>query len=189
MSYDPSRAWDPVARLVNINRNVVTNYSGFVQALSEILENGYWREFLVRGSGEIKSFERFEDFLEWCECPAEELKAVLRVHGDEALLARVYAELGGKLAGPGRPAGKVSDTKNKETKPDATYVVARLNRDRPDLAEKVMAGDISPNAAAVEAGFRKRYIRVPEGDPAGAVRKLLNFYSYGELIRELEEMV
>jgi hypothetical protein len=36
------------------------------------------------------------------------------------------------------------------------YILARLNRDRPDLAAKVIAGEMSANAAAIEAGFRKR---------------------------------
>ena len=190
MSYDPSKAWDPVARLVNINRNVVSNYSGFVQALSEILEHGYWREFLVRGSGEIKSFQRFEDFLTWCECPADELKAVLRVHGDEPLLAQVLAELGGDLAQHGEIGGghasRVSDTNSGSKKPDATYILARLRRDHPELAEKVLAGELTANAAAILAGFRKRYIRVPAGDPAGAVSKLLTEYTRDELTRELQ---
>lgn len=186
MSYDPSKAWDPVARLVNINRNVVSNYSGFVQALSEILEHGYWREFLVRGSGEIKSFERFEDFLTWCECPADELKAVLRVHGDEPLLAQVLAELGGELAPVGRPEKNGCDTTISDRQRDATYILARLRRDHPELAEKVLAGELTANAAAILAGFRKRYIRVPAGDPAGAVSKLLTEYTRDELTRELQ---
>ena len=38
----------------------------------------------------------------------------------------------------------------------ATYTLARLDRDRPDLAEKVRSGELSANAAAVEAGFRRR---------------------------------
>jgi hypothetical protein len=36
------------------------------------------------------------------------------------------------------------------------YTLARLNRDRPDLAARVRAGELSANAAAIEAGFRKK---------------------------------
>jgi hypothetical protein len=39
------------------------------------------------------------------------------------------------------------------------YDLARLKRDRPDLAEKVIAGELSANAAAIEAGFRKKPTR------------------------------
>ena len=36
------------------------------------------------------------------------------------------------------------------------YTVSRLKRDRPDLFEKVVAGELSANKAAIEAGFRRK---------------------------------
>ena len=36
------------------------------------------------------------------------------------------------------------------------YTLARLDRDRPDLLERVKSGELSAHAAAIEAGFRKR---------------------------------
>lgn len=36
------------------------------------------------------------------------------------------------------------------------YTLARLDRDKPELADRVRAGEISANAAAIEAGFRKK---------------------------------
>jgi hypothetical protein len=38
----------------------------------------------------------------------------------------------------------------------ATYTLARLRRDRPDLAAQVEAGELSAHAAAIEAGFRRK---------------------------------
>jgi hypothetical protein len=35
------------------------------------------------------------------------------------------------------------------------YTIARLYRDNPDLAAKVRSGELSANAAAIQAGFRK----------------------------------
>lgn len=35
-------------------------------------------------------------------------------------------------------------------------VLRRLKRDHPELAEQVVAGELSANAAAIEAGFRKK---------------------------------
>lgn len=37
----------------------------------------------------------------------------------------------------------------------AEYTLARLDRDRPDIAARVRAGELSANAGAIEAGFRK----------------------------------
>lgn len=36
------------------------------------------------------------------------------------------------------------------------YTVSRLKRDRPDLFERVVAGELSANRAAIEAGFRRK---------------------------------
>jgi hypothetical protein len=38
-------------------------------------------------------------------------------------------------------------------------VLARLDRDRPDLAMKVRVKDLSANAVAIQAGFRKKHTR------------------------------
>ena len=35
-----------------------------------------------------------------------------------------------------------------------TYALKRLKRDRTDLFDKVIAGELSANAAAIEAGFQ-----------------------------------
>jgi len=39
-----------------------------------------------------------------------------------------------------------------------SYTVSRLERDHPELFERVKSGDFSANAAAIEAGFRKKTI-------------------------------
>jgi hypothetical protein len=89
----------------------------------------------------------------------------------------VAAEWGGAREGAGRPkAGEQREGNQADNislnKPEygtsAAYTLARLNRDRPDLAEKVRAKELSPNAAAIEAGFRKRVIQVPDGMEAAA---------------------
>ena len=67
------------------------------------------------------------------------------------------------------------------------YTLARLHRDRPDLAEKVETGELSANAAAIEAGFRKRYRQVP-ADPLEAVLKLLGELD-GDQLREVAAIV
>lgn len=43
----------------------------------------------------------------------------------------------------------------------STYTLARLRRDAPELAQRVMAGELTANAAAIEAGFRKRTWNAP----------------------------
>lgn len=63
---------------------------------------------------------------------------------------------------PHRPK-KCSDEKSVTTlsrsERGAAYAHARLRKDRPDIHARVLAGEISPHAAMVEAGFRKRVVR------------------------------
>lgn len=54
----------------------------------------------------------------------------------------------------------------------ADYTLRRLKRDRPDLAAKVISGELSTNRAAVMAGFRKETIQLTR-DPIKAASKLV----------------
>ena len=67
------------------------------------------------------------------------------------------------VEGPGQP--KTTETKSindniintlSSQGTSKAYTVSRLKRDRPDLFEKVVAGELSANKAAIEAGFRRR---------------------------------
>lgn len=44
------------------------------------------------------------------------------------------------------------------TNPD--YIISRLKRDNPELAQKVLFGKISANEAAIQSGIRKKYVSV-----------------------------
>ncbi len=71
-----------------------------------------------------------------------------------------------------------------------TYTVRRLKRDRPDLAERVISGDLSANAAAIEAGFGKRKVSVPVTQPtsvAASLRRHMAPEHLAELVRLLQE--
>jgi hypothetical protein len=52
------------------------------------------------------------------------------------------------------------------------YAYRRLKADRADLYARVTAGELTPHAAMVEAGFRRRTLTVPD-DPAGAWAALI----------------
>jgi hypothetical protein len=60
------------------------------------------------------------------------------------------------------------------------YTVRRLKRDRPDLAEMVLDGELSANAAAIEAGFRIKSITIPI-HPERAARSICNHFSPEQL--------
>src|SRR4051812_8313181 len=47
---------------------------------------------------------------------------------------------------------------------DPIRALVRLKRDVPALADRVVRGELSANAAAIQAGFRKRKIQAPVDD-------------------------
>lgn len=54
----------------------------------------------------------------------------------------------------------------------ATHTLKRLKRDNPELAERVVNGDLSANAAAIEAGFRKPTITLQSSNPVRAAETI-----------------
>jgi hypothetical protein len=56
------------------------------------------------------------------------------------------------------------------TSKDAT--LRRLRKDRPDLHQQVIAGELSANAAALEAGFRRPSVQITDADPATAAVRI-----------------
>jgi hypothetical protein len=61
------------------------------------------------------------------------------------------------------------------------YTLDRLKRERPDLLKRVDAGELSANAAAIEAGFRKPKATIPVDTPDAAIGALLRRFSHDEL--------
>lgn len=191
MMYDPQQeAWRAVQAVMQMNESAVKSYPLFIDSLRQVVERGFWREFLFEPLGKTKKFDTFEAFLKYVDVPPKELLAVLQSHDETALLAQVRSELGGELAenGTNQHSAGVRDTKPIERKDDATYVTARLRRDHPALAEQVLAGSLSANAAAVEAGIRKRYIRVPADDLDAAMLKVVDEFGV-EAVRQAVEVL
>jgi hypothetical protein len=91
-----------------------------------------------------------------------------------------------KPAAPmGRP-DKESTTHNTSAKRDAAAAVARLKRDDPDLAEKVMGGEVSAYAAARSKGWKPPRIQVTTpARTAAHLRKHMSPDQIAELARLL----
>ena len=86
--------------------------------------------------------------------------------GEKAVLARQLDAAAPDLKPVGRPWPQDNDG-NKESvttiiahQNDATYAIRRLRKDRPDIHARVLAGEITPHAGMIEAGFRKKRIGI-----------------------------
>jgi hypothetical protein len=80
----------------------------------------------------------------------------------------------------GRPRkGNLRDTEVIDHTDTADRVVARLKRDDPELADLVVKGAITPNAAAREKGWRKP--RVVVSSPEAVARSLRKYMSADDI--------
>jgi hypothetical protein len=69
------------------------------------------------------------------------------------------------------------------------YIIRRLRRDRPDLAERVEHGELSANAAMVQMGKRPHKIAVNDNDPQQAARILRKYYTDPEQRKLLAKLL
>jgi hypothetical protein len=65
----------------------------------------------------------------------------------------------------------------------ASYTIQRLKRDAPELAEKVIRGEMTPRAASIQAGIRIAEFSIPV-EPQSAARRILKRFE-GEPLLEL----
>lgn len=159
--------------------------------LEEIIEHRLW-ERVGYDSFESYAREHLKHSEEWC-------REVVRIYNQDWTPAQreigTVADLASAVElARGNPLSEHGGERVKQdsntTLPDRgqTYALRRLARDRPDLLDKVEAGDLTPNAAAIEAGFRRPMKSIPVDSPENAVRALLRIFTVDELLRAVEEI-
>lgn len=190
MAFDPlvanDQAVDGLRRLLRLGSS---GLSEIPSSLKHVLRHGCWRRRVVsRLDGREVAFGRFEDFV--ATAPLEGLGA------DLALIRRIVADdpeavellkdaMEGKAGRPPVETAAEESLRNQkrirgpQSTDDAGYALRRLRKDRPDLHGKVLTREMSPHAAMVEAGFRRKRIQIP-ADPEGAGRQLARHFSREE---------
>lgn len=122
--------------------------------VKRVIETGAWRDRVYRG----KSFhhDHFIDFittkpLAGCGWPPEKVEVLIK---DDSETLRLW-----RKATTAPAHVHQTDSDNITIKPkrgtDKAYTLERLERERPDLYKRVLAKELSANAAAIEAGWRK----------------------------------
>jgi hypothetical protein len=143
-----------------------------------VLREGRWRERTIKTGGTVR-FERFEEFV--ATKPLEGLGAdmglIKRICSADPeavdLLDRALQRESSKHVGA---LDNIQGTREPApTGTSAARAVRRLREDRPDLHAKVIAGEVSPHAAMLEAGFRKPTITLPL-DPDAALRLIVKHF-------------
>jgi len=125
--------------------------------LVNVLKERQWADKVDKNGEPFQSFESFVAHKLWwgLESSIDELLAYCRKHEEAQRLIKAeiqplpaHGEIGGGHSGR-------ADNIRSDHGTNPTYALKRLKRDRPDLAEKVIAGEMSANRAAIEAGFRR----------------------------------
>lgn len=154
--------------------------NALVPALAAIVETGHWREFVhpMQGLKQYATFAAYcDDFLGLSAHAVETLLDKSQHKADAREVRRLIRE--GIEENPKN--GEIGRGRSGGTKPipndGNTYLIARLKRDDPDLAQQVIDGQITPNAAAIKAGIRKPRATFRTDDVDAAVASLLKHYT------------
>lgn len=184
-----------------IVREVISSTSSGADVMSalpglvrQLLDEEAWREFTVPGLTSVIRHPTFTSFVS-TDPPkglgGKSTALVALCGADKGLRDRVERMLKGEIE-PAAPVGRpkkdgttiISDAPSNT----ATTVVARLKRDDPALAERVVNGEVSAYAAARSKGWKPPRIQVTTPErTAGHLRKHMTPEQLAELARLLTD--
>ena len=159
--------------------------------IGDVMETGAWREF-TDPLGFTHSHESFRSFIEtrrwkglgsskdalvaWVGQSDESIaRDIERVWRDEVPVARRNGT--NQHSSPSGSSGTQPTSATRRN--DADSILARLKRDNPDLAQRVIRGEITANAAARIMGWRKP--RVLLTSPESVARKITDTFTEAEI--------
>ncbi|GAC1699867.1 MAG: hypothetical protein NVS9B4_00120 [Candidatus Acidiferrum sp.] len=177
-----------VQQLTSLAGHAANGFEGVPFQLREVLESGAWQHFRTVHGHELVEyapgeFERFvtteplkglgttiQGLINICKAiPCEDSTAAIE------LLQREHKPLAESRRPTKEEQSNKADDISLKYGTSATYLLRRLKRDNPALAERVMSGVLSANQAALQVGIRKPMLRIPR-DPTAAAQRLLREY-------------
>lgn len=179
----PASRWIVVREVISSTADGAMVMSALPGLVSRLIEEDAWREFAAPGASQPVRHETFSSFIR-SEPPrglgGRESQLLALCGKDEALAGKVRSLLRAEVpavAAPGefgRGRDRACGTNSKVQPDRIEHIIGRLKRDNPELAERVVAGDISPNAAALQMGWRHPRIVVssPESVAEGLRRHM-----------------
>lgn len=164
-----------LARLVN---STGWELKSLPEMVKRVINEDMWPERIVRVTGELARFKTFTEFVT-THPPAglgTDVDTLERLCRDDAEAITLLRQATTRPVG--KPSGDVVNHDNVMNKQGNTraYTLDRLSRERPDLYQRVVGKELSANAAAIEAGWRKRAVSV-QADPDAAINFILRHFS------------
>lgn len=181
----------------------IENIPGLVK---RVIENECWRCLLIEETGKVKKFASFAEYV--TTSPPEglgtDIETLWRLCGKDteaqAMIDKMTKREPGEWIpnpnGIGGKSHKIIDSvdivhdNNIPYRPTGNTRQAGLRRiakDRPDLHSRILASEISVNAAMVEAGFRPKALTIPL-DPKRAARIIRRQFSNDQIEELIEQL-
>lgn len=195
MTADESH-WTVVREVISTTTTGADLMSAMPGLVRRLLDEEAWRSFAAPAPAGRVVHDSFKSFLESGSprgLGGRRGQLMALCGNDEILKGRVQQVLDGEVApaaapGGDRRSGEFQAGGIKLNANSAEYVLARLKRDDPALAQRVVDGELSANAAARLAGIRKpRIVLTSPESIAAALRRNLGAEDLARLIRLLAE--
>lgn len=161
--HNPKEAWLVTSSLQMSVRDVRGGMNNVPGLVIRIVNEGLWRSFLCDRTRSMVNYGSFEEYVtaDLPEGLGIDLKTLRNICRDNIEACNAIDEActrtpGGKNQ---HTAHSILDNIQEAKAPTGTSrdaALRRLRKDRPDLHAKVLAGDLSAHAAAIDAGFRKK---------------------------------
>ena len=181
-------------------RDGKTGLEGVPALVKRVIREDMWREFAVAETGQVVHYDRFADFartepLEGLGADVEILKRLCRDDMEALdLIDRVTVSGQGQrtdLANRTTEAELHNNIMKSEHEVQGNtrqYALRKLRKGAPELHAKVLAGEVSPHQAMIEAGFRRKTATIPL-DPEGAARAIIRHFEYDDLLTLVDLLV
>lgn len=159
--------------------------------LTRVLQEEAWREFTTP-RGELIRHEKFLDFV--LAPPTAGLGAdvalVRRIVANDPVARELFEHALRDTQNPDPNTSAAAGDSHEVRQLSKAHQAAlkRLHRDAPEIYRKVISGELSANAAMVEAGFRTKTFSVPATRPEACARSLKKNLSETHL-RELIKLL
>jgi hypothetical protein len=140
-----------------------------------------WESFVwttADGGERSNSFKTFPEYLaKWSSFTLDDLK---KLFSDDLAILNLLDDV--EKREPGQPSKErmcdniTHSHNNRQGGTSKDTALRRLRKDAPELLERVIAGELSPHAAMLQAGFRRPMLQVPADDYDAAIRKVNAHY-------------
>jgi hypothetical protein len=161
----------------------------FERLLIDVMDSGAWQSFRTPNGLAVNptSFREFVMAQPFQGLGTTKEKIEAHLGEDNAAVVKLRKLWKGSTDPRQSSTNNVSRATKQGNRRD--YTLERLERERPDLRERVDARELSPNAAAIQAGFRPRTFTVRADDPekiAATLRRQLPEDVLKRVINHLE---